>query len=39
MLNCEKEKLGFNLDLWRGAYVSIQNSEIGLTWNINSINI
>lgn len=31
-------KLGFGLELWKGAYASVRPSEIGLTWNIDSAN-
>jgi hypothetical protein len=29
-------KLGFGVELWKGAYASVRPSEIGLTWNIDS---
>lgn len=31
-------KLGFGLELWKGAYASVRPSEVGLTWNIDSAN-
>jgi eukaryotic translation initiation factor 2C len=34
----DNHKLGFGLELWKGAYASVRPSEIGLTWNIDSVN-
>jgi eukaryotic translation initiation factor 2C len=36
--NHEALRLGFGLELWRGAYASVRPSECGLTWNIDSAN-
>jgi eukaryotic translation initiation factor 2C len=30
-------QLGFGLELWRGAYSSVRPSEVGLTWNVDSM--
>jgi len=30
-------ELGFGLQLWRGAYSSVRPSEVGLTWNVDSM--
>ena len=30
-------KLGFGLELWKGAYMSVRPSEIGLTWNLDCV--
>nr|AGH55731.1 argonaute B2 [Brachionus calyciflorus] len=31
-------KLGFGLELWKGAYTSVRPSEVGLTWNLDTAN-
>ncbi len=36
--DCDRLKLGFGIELWRGAYSSVRPSEIGLTWNIDVAN-
>jgi eukaryotic translation initiation factor 2C len=34
--NCEFFRIGFGLELWKGAYASVRPSEVGLTWNLDS---
>ena len=33
---CSKQELGFNVDLWKGFFVSIRPSEVGYNINFDS---
>jgi hypothetical protein len=35
--NFERTKLGLNVDLWKGFYVSVRPSEMGFNLNVDGI--
>ena len=35
--NFERKSLGFNVDLWKGFYVSVRPSEMGFNLNVDGL--